>query len=740
MMGEEDVRSPSLAFEAAVRSALDLYMYEDAIFLAERLVAETNTDETRLLLGTCYYRSGQKLRAENILANNVLPMAKYLHIRCLIETNSKSTLTRTKLKSLLESPLSPELKCAVHCLFGGYSQNRYSHTAHSHYMKAISSNPYCITAFRAASKAGVGLKNVAQIFNEASPPPFLDTLVTTTTQLSTSIIHHQQNNMESYETPVLAIKSAYPSAFNESLYSQSPAHRVCALSTPSPIFTASPPRSRVRYQTRSKKLNPVPLAFSPMESVAHTPSTLSSSSTVATPVAPKRTAAKRKDEEKTPSTRSIKGISRKIVTRSSKKKKLPTPDTSSSSASTMTPSTPAHKLTSTPTSKSHPAFKARTFTTAKQGTALGKEEEETTSEQAAGVAEFSFKQSHAAAMRLLALFGEAIQQLERNESNAAIDAFQLLPSNHFHTCWVQSQIGRAFFQMSDYEASNKAFCSSRRLDKYVVEEMDIFSTVLWLMQSENALSYLAHELLRLDMASPITWCVLGNCCSLQKDHDRAIKYFERAIQMDPSRPYSYTLLGHECFHGDNFQRANACFLNALKLYPNHYNAVYGLGELRFKQEEIAEALAYMKRAVLINKHSPVLLCEVCKVHLARGEVLEAQKFAKKASELDPDLPIVMQKMALTHKAMGEYENALEWAKKLSGTVPKEAGPHFLLSKIYEKLGDHVNAAIAFETGTKMDPQNASNETRENQSVPGSPTNEWEDGSGDELERQRSRMD
>ncbi len=42
-----------------------------------------------------------------------------------------------------------------------------------------------------------------------------------------------------------------------------------------------------------------------------------------------------------------------------------------------------------------------------------------------------------------------------------------------------------------------------------------------------------------------TWCVVGNCYSLQKDHESAIKFFQRAIQINPRFSYAYTLLGHE---------------------------------------------------------------------------------------------------------------------------------------------------------------------------------------------------
>jgi tetratricopeptide (TPR) repeat protein len=59
--------------------------------------------------------------------------------------------------------------------------------------------------------------------------------------------------------------------------------------------------------------------------------------------------------------------------------------------------------------------------------------------------------------------------------------------------------------------------------------------------------YLAHEVIAANRMAPEAWCVVGNCFSLQKEHDASIKFFERAIQVDPQFTYAHTLLGHE--HG-----------------------------------------------------------------------------------------------------------------------------------------------------------------------------------------------
>lgn len=74
------------------------------------------------------------------------------------------------------------------------------------------------------------------------------------------------------------------------------------------------------------------------------------------------------------------------------------------------------------------------------------------------------------------------------------------------------------------------------------------------------------------------WCATGNCFSLQKEHDVAIRFFQRAMQVDPSFAYAYTLLGHEYVLIEELDKAMAAFRNAVRVDPTHYNAWLAVGE------------------------------------------------------------------------------------------------------------------------------------------------------------------
>lgn len=103
--------------------------------------------------------------------------------------------------------------------------------------------------------------------------------------------------------------------------------------------------------------------------------------------------------------------------------------------------------------------------------------------------------------------------------------------------------------------------------------MEVFSTLLWHLQRNVKLSFLAQELVATDPRSPQAWIAVGNCFSLQKERSQALTCFRRAAQLDPNCAYAYTLSGHESIDED-LDKAINFFQSALRADPRHYNAWY----------------------------------------------------------------------------------------------------------------------------------------------------------------------
>jgi anaphase-promoting complex subunit 3 len=102
--------------------------------------------------------------------------------------------------------------------------------------------------------------------------------------------------------------------------------------------------------------------------------------------------------------------------------------------------------------------------------------------------------------------------------------------------------------------------------------MDVYSTLLWHLHDEVGLSSLAHDLLAISRTAPESWVALGNCFSLQKEPDEAMRCFRRASQLEPAYAYAHTLSGHEAVSMEEYDRALAFFQTAVRIDKRHFNA------------------------------------------------------------------------------------------------------------------------------------------------------------------------
>ena len=82
--------------------------------------------------------------------------------------------------------------------------------------------------------------------------------------------------------------------------------------------------------------------------------------------------------------------------------------------------------------------------------------------------------------------------------------------------------------------------------------------------------------------SPSTWMAVGNAFSLQKEHEIAIKFFNRAIELDKRCAYAFTLCGHEYMSNEDFEQARRCYEKAIKCDELHFTAYWGLGNIFLK--------------------------------------------------------------------------------------------------------------------------------------------------------------
>jgi len=305
---------------------------------------------------------------------------------------------------------------------------------------------------------------------------------------------------------------------------------------------------------------------------------------------------------------------------------------------------------------------------------------------------------------LLTISGAAYQNLCQYRCREALQIFQQLPMAQQRTAWVLHQQGRALLEQGDFLSAQRCLEHMHKVDPGRMPGLELLSTVYWQLKKEVALANLAQRAMDWDYESPEAHCVVGNCFSLQKDHETALVFFKRSLQLDPDFTYTHTLSGYEYMANEDFDKAIACFRQAMRTDERHYNAWYGLGAIYHRQEKFDHAEHHFEKAVEIHPSSSVLRCNLGMAQYANGKAYQALETLSEAFRLDPRNPQARFQRATIYSALHRPDEALRELQMVRDAAPREATVHFAMGKVLKKLGRPDEAMKCFLTAMDLDPK------------------------------------
>lgn len=290
----------------------------------------------------------------------------------------------------------------------------------------------------------------------------------------------------------------------------------------------------------------------------------------------------------------------------------------------------------------------------------------------------------------------------RFRSDEAIEVFNSLEGSQKDTPWVLSQLGKAYYEAAQYSDAEDCYGRLLKLQPSRIEDMEIYSTVLWHQKKEVSLAFLSRALHDTHFDAPQTWVALGNSYSLAREHDMAISAFKRATQLDEGFTYAHTLVGHEYMANEDYSAAQESFRIAIRQEPKGYGGWYGLGKCYEKMGVLEKAEQHYKQAAVINSSNSTL--QVCiGVVLERLRNKEAALLAyDKALDMAPGSALARFKKARVLMHLRDYESALGELIYLSEVASDEANVHFLLGKCYKAMGHRALALKSFTEALNLD--------------------------------------
>ncbi|KAJ4837287.1 Cell division cycle protein 27 B [Turnera subulata] len=309
-------------------------------------------------------------------------------------------------------------------------------------------------------------------------------------------------------------------------------------------------------------------------------------------------------------------------------------------------------------------------------------------------------------LSLLRTLGEGYKLSCMYRCQDALDAYMKLPHKHYNTGWVLCQVGKAYFELVDYLEADRAFSLARQTSPYNLEGLDVYSTVLYHLKEDMKLSYLAQELISTDRLAPQSWCAMGNCYSLQKDHETALKNFQRAVQLNSRFAYAHTLCGHEYVALEDFENGIKSYQNALRIDTRHYNAWYGLGMVYLRQEKFEFSEHHFHMALQINPRSSVIMTYLGTALHALKRSVDALEMMERAISADRKNPLPIYQKANILVSLERFDEALEVLEELKEHVPRESSVYALMGKIYKRHNMHEKAMFHFDLALDLKPSAA----------------------------------
>lgn len=257
----------------------------------------------------------------------------------------------------------------------------------------------------------------------------------------------------------------------------------------------------------------------------------------------------------------------------------------------------------------------------------------------------------------------AYQELRMH--NESLVKYENLQGTFSFSNYIQAQIAKAQYSLREFDQVEAIFEELLRNDPYRVEDMDMYSNVLYAKECFSALSYLAHRVFMTDKYRPESCCIIGNYYSLKGQHEKSVVYFRRALKLNKNYLSAWTLMGHEFVEMKNIPAAIDAYRRAVDINSCDYRAWYGLGQAYEMMGMPFYALHYFKKSVFLQPNDSRLWIAMAQCYESEQLRMleEAIKCYRRAANCNDREAIALHQLAKLHSELGQSEEAAFYYKK-----------------------------------------------------------------------------
>jgi len=142
--------------------------------------------------------------------------------------------------------------------------------------------------------------------------------------------------------------------------------------------------------------------------------------------------------------------------------------------------------------------------------------------------------------------------------------------------------------------------------------------------------------------------------------NKAIKYYEKAIELDPNLAQAYNNLATIYSQNGNMDKAQICLQKAIKLKPDFCDAYINLAALYLNINEFDLVEEYYFKALNLKPNSVNLYIKIGDFYYNTGEYNKSKEYYSKALELNPDSIEAKWALSSIYIMMQDFEKGWEY--------------------------------------------------------------------------------
>jgi len=200
--------------------------------------------------------------------------------------------------------------------------------------------------------------------------------------------------------------------------------------------------------------------------------------------------------------------------------------------------------------------------------------------------------------------------------------------------------------------------------------------------------------------------ILGVMLLRARQLDRAIHYFQQAIEADANFPHAAANLA-VCYalQGDN-AKADEWRTTATRLAPSDPTISLVLAGVYANRAQVDKALAEYDRVLSLAPDSPQIYLEIGRTHTMAGNFDQAEDAFRRALTIRPGFVPARMSLGKLLSSQRRYREALEQFKNVARSAPNMPDAHVGAGLLSYRLGDLKDAEQELLSALQLNPSSA----------------------------------